>query len=244
MFKNDSIENVHEFGNFITKNLVNRVSHYNFSEDFFITGQPSTKEELYSIIERERYISYDSQPEQSYTGDLFKENGKYYLNIRAQCDLTRRNEAGEYNPELYCIVGQVMKTKDIVTEDIRITNEGELIFTSNIRFTLEQIRKTCKNDTALMKLNENFRKQRNKIFFGHGELRENKPEAIIACIDKGKIIRFRMDICIKPFSIIKEKRIGRVLSPYINRIQQKCAQYIVCAGTIPIPEGIFNDMVD
>ena len=78
------------------------------------------------------------------------------------------------------------------------------------------------------------------MFFGHGEILEKKPEAILACVDNGKIIKFRMDLVIRKFREIKDKRIGRVLPPYITRIQQKCSQYIVREGTMPIPREIFD----
>ena len=59
-------------------------------------------------------------------------------------------------------------------------------------------------------------------------------------MDNGKIIKFRMDLVIRKFREIKDKRIGRVLPPYITRIQQKCSQYIVREGTMPIPREIFD----
>ena len=59
-------------------------------------------------------------------------------------------------------------------------------------------------------------------------------------MDNGKIIKFRMDLVIRKFREIKDKRIGRVLPPYITRIDQKCSQYIVREGTMPIPREIFD----
>ncbi len=50
-----------------------------------------------------------------------------------------------------------------------------------------------------------------------------------------------MDLVIKKFKELKDKRIGRILPPYITRIQQKCSQYIVREGTMPIPKEIFNN---
>ena len=78
------------------------------------------------------------------------------------------------------------------------------------------------------------------MFFNRGELLERKPEIILACVDDGKIIKFEIDLMVKPFSELKDKRIGRVLPPYITRIQQKCSQHIVREGTMPIPREIFN----
>lgn len=43
------------------------------------------------------------------------------------------------------------------------------------------------------------------------------------------------------FAELKDKRIGRVLPPYITRIQQKCSQHIIREGTMPIPREIFSN---
>ena len=40
---------------------------------------------------------------------------------------------------------------------------------------------------------------------------------------------------------LKEKRIGRLLPPYITRVQQKCSQYIVREGIMPVPMSLFED---
>ncbi|MDD2433531.1 MAG: hypothetical protein PHX01_07615, partial [Clostridia bacterium] len=224
MLKKDSIENEFEFGSFITKNLINRVNQYNFSEEYLKGNFSPTQKELFEIIERERYIEYSNQPEQAYTGDLFKEtiNGKakYYLNVRAQCDLARDRKV-----ELYLLTGRLLNPEDIVTEDIRITSQGDLIFGKNNAYKLDKINEICDkaqkdcDNSELIELNEKFQTHRNKIFFGHGEILEKKPEVIMACVDGGQIIKFRLDLCVKKFKDIKDKRIGRILPPYINRIQ-------------------------
>lgn len=248
MLKKDSIEYEFEFGSFITKNLINRINKYNFSEEYFKGTFTKTDKELSNIIERERYLEYNSQPEQAYTGDLFKEvkDGKptYYLNIRAQCDLARRG-----NADLYVLKGRILNSADIIIEDVKITSQGELVFGKNNVYTLDQIKEFCLNaqedqeNSKLMELNNKFQLHRNKIFFRQGEIFEKKPEAIIAYVDGGKIIKFRLDLLIKQFKDLKDKRIGRILPPYINRIQQKCSQYIVRDGVMPIPEQLFHDIV-
>lgn len=244
MLKADSCEVQDEFGEFLTRNIVNRIQAFHFEEALFAMEGKSDVEELRKVIERERYIEYsENTPEQAYTGDLFKDSKSYYLNIRAQCDLSRKDDT----VNLYLIKGKELRDKDIVTEDIHFVSEGQLRF-PNKAYTLEKIQKICRSATdeengttdELQQLNMQFRKYRNLVFFNRGELLEKKPEIVLACIDNGKIIKFEIDLIIKTFAEIKNMRIGRVLPPYITRIQQKCSQHIVREGTMPIPREIFN----
>ena len=245
MLKEDSREVQDEFGEFLTRNVVNRIPAFCFEEALFELEGRSSIEELRKVIERERYIEYsENTPEQAYTGDLFKDSKYYYLNIRAQCDLSRRDDT----VNLYLIKGKALKDKDIITEDIHFVSEGQLKF-PNKTYSLEEIQRMCSSASdeengsteELQQLNRQFRKYRNLVFFNRGELLERKPEIILACVDDGKIIKFEIDLMVKPFSELKDKRIGRVLPPYITRIQQKCAQHIVREGTMPIPREIFNN---
>nr|WP_289706536.1 hypothetical protein [Enterocloster clostridioformis] len=243
MIKNDSIENDYEFGTFITKNIVNRMQLFEFDEEYIQGEKSIPKSELLRIIEGERYQKYDSQPnqpKQAYTGDLFKCSGKYYLNLRAQCDISRE-EDGEYNPDLYCIKGSKLRDADIIAEDIKLTDSGDLVFSNSKNFSLEDLGQICQDEDRLLDFNANFKKYRNNmIFYNKGELLEKKTEAIIACVDNGKYIKFELrKLELKKFYEIKEKRIGRILPPYITKIQQKFAQHIVREGIMPIPEELF-----
>mgnify|MGYP000877529284 FL=1 len=165
MLKEDTVENHREFGEFVTRNLNNRIESYAFDEDIIGAQRDISPEELRCVVEGERYLVYDTQPEQAYTGDLFQDGDKYYLNIRAQCDISRMGECGKYNPLLYCIEGKKLRSKDIVTDDIRMTTEGALIFGNGKDFSLEKMSEICKNDAELQKFNKNFAKHRNSIFF-------------------------------------------------------------------------------
>ena len=245
MLKVDSCEVHDEFGQFLTRNVANRVDGFSFDETLFETEGKSSVEEIKKVIERERYIEYrENVPDQAYTGDLFKDSKHYYLNIRAQCDLSRKDDT----VNLYLIKGKALKDKDITAEDIHFVSEGQLKF-PNKTYTLEEIQQMCssasdeKNGSTekLQQLNKQFRKYRNLVFFNQGELLERKPEIILACVDDGKIIKFEIDLIVMSFAELKDKRIGRVLPPYITRIQQKCSQHIIREGTMPIPREIFNN---
>ncbi len=244
MLKEDTVENHREFGEFVTRNLNNRIGPYAFDEDIIGAQRDISPEELRKVVEGERYLVYNEQPKQAYTGDLFKDGNKYYLNIRAQCDLSRMDECGKYNPLLYCIEGKKLRGKDIVTGDIRMTPEGTLIFGTGKGFLLEEMIGLCKNDDELQEFNKNFARHRNSIFFRKGTFLERNDKVIVGCVAGEQALQFNLDISIKNFSEEKDKRIGRILPPYITRIQQKCAQNMVREGVMPVPKELFMSFED
>ncbi len=70
MLKADSSEVQDEFGEFLTRNIVNRITAFHFEETLFALKGKSDIEELRKVIERERYIEYSENiPGQAYTGD-------------------------------------------------------------------------------------------------------------------------------------------------------------------------------
>lgn len=235
MLKDDSRENHREFGDFVTRNLINRIEGYIFDESILDIEQTILPEELSKVVEGERYITYEIQPQQVYTGDLFLIDSIYYLNVRAQCDLAR-----EQNPLLYLIKGKELGDGDIVTEDIRLTSERELHISAEKRFSLERLGEICQNEEQLIELNSFFRKHRNNVFYSGGDIIGKKSEIVVTCIAGKKVIKFRLDLLVKKYNEIKDKRIGRVLPPFITRIQQNCSQYIIREGIMPTPKEVFT----
>ncbi len=239
MLKEDSIENQEEFGGFVTRSLLNRIRGYSFEETAIQPREKIENDELRKVVEGERYLTYEEQPEQAYTGDLFKDGSKYYLNIRAQCSMSRKDADGNYNPAMYCIRGKKLRNQDIISEDIRLSTEEELVFGATKRFSLDQMREFCKDTEKLVEFNRNFSKHRNSIFFRKGTILERDDKVIVGCIAGEQAIQFEMDLEVFSFNDMKGKRIGRVLSPYITKIQQKCAAHMVREGVTPLPKELF-----
>ncbi len=235
MIKKDTQENLEEFGNFITKQLVNRIQDYPFDESVIQERNDISVDELMNVVQGERYITYNDVPSEAHTGDLFIVEEQYLLNIRAQCDLSRRK-----NPKLYLLSGNVLSDEDILFENIRLTNDKMLHLSSNEVYSLDKLCEICQDDKELIKLNESFDNYRNIAFFYSGNIIGKKCDAIIMCVDGKKAIKFKLDICIKEYNEIKDKIKGRILSPYITSIQQSCAAYIVREGTLPTPKEIFK----
>ena len=234
MLKEDSIENQQEFGDFVTRSLQNRIQNYSFDEASIQSDTPPNIEELRKVVEGERYLSYMEQPAQAYTGDLFKDGSKYYLNIRAQCSLAR-----EADPVVYCIRGKKLKSKDIVSEDIRLTTKRELVFSAKKHFSLDQMCEICQDAEKLAEFNRHFSKHRNSIFFRKGTILERDDKVIIGCVAGEEAIQFDMDLEVLNFNAWKDKRIGKILPPYITKIQQKCAVNMVREGVTPLPKELF-----
>ncbi len=244
MLKEDTLEHQREFGDFITRTLNNRIGPYSFDEDIIGAYKDISPEELRRVVEGEHYLVYAEQPEQAYTGDLFKKGSKYYLNIRAQCDLSRTNGCDEYNPLLYCIEGKKLRSKDIVTDDIRMTTKEKLIFGNRESFSLDDMREICKDEEKIQAFNKNFTRHRNGIFFRKGAFLERNDKVIVGCVAGEQVLQFDLDISIKSFSAEKDNRIGRILPPYITRIQQKCSQNMIREGVMPIPKELFMSFED
>jgi hypothetical protein len=76
-----------------------------------------------------------------------------------------------------------------------------------------------------------------KSKFHNGQFIERVDNIIIAFIDNGLIVEFLLhDLEKFKWGDIKENRIGRILPPYINKIQQKYSSYLERQGFSRIPE--------
>lgn len=240
--KKDSIDYQQEFGSFVTKSILNRIDNYAFDEELLEIAEGYEDEELRRVIESERFLSYSDsyQPEQAYTGDLFKYKGAYHLNIRAQCAISRIKD-GTYDPVLYCIKGSRVGEDRIASKDIHFNNEKALVISNSVRYNLDEINKIYNNEEELAELNRDIEnKLKKRILLREGTFLEKENIIIICCIAGELALEFNIsDIEQKNYSEIKDKRIGRVLPPYITRIQQKAASFMVREGVIRLPEELF-----
>lgn len=132
----------------------------------------------------------------------------------------------------------------LISEDIRLTTEKELVFSAKQHFSLDQMREICQDTEKLEVFNRNFSRHRNSIFFRKGTILERDDKVIIGCVAGEQAIQFKMDLEILSFNAWKGKRIGRVLPPYITKIQQKCAVNMVREGVAPLPKELFISFED
>jgi len=201
-FSDDGANKSLELGEILTRNIYTRMSPITFNDDILKKRYKSVEEKtLRNVIEGAHFIKREHLDETDIaTGDIFKEEyivnditkTRYFLNIRAQCDLIRSS-----NPELYCLKGKVLKEETINIKD--------------------------------------------GIRFHNGQFIEKINHAIVGFIDNGKFIEFKFhDLKIKKWNNIREIRIGRLLSPNINRIQQKYSLYMQRQGLPRLPDLVIQ----
>ncbi len=204
-FKADGANKSLEMNELISRNLHSRMTPFNFDDDILTQESNTPQDELKKILEGERFLKVDSLHKDDIgTGDLFKEEYqdkeetkiRYYLNIRAQCDLLRNKKPEK--AQLYCLKGRIIDETSINIDETSINVVG-------------------------------------------GQFIEKVSNSIVAFLDEGKIIEFCFyDIKLKKWKELQQLRIGRLLPPYINRIQQRYALYMHRQGLPRIPDTIFT----
>ncbi len=237
---NDCKEFKQEYGDFLTRSIVSRIEKFEFEEEIIKAnieksegGYSSvSREELKKVFQGERFIKYmKEKPKQSYTGDLFKdENGNYKLNISAQCSIARSK-----NPSLLLVEGKACSFDDITKDNIRFSEE-KLCIGSEKEFLIADIKGICMDEEKLDSLNGDIINYAGKTRYLNGTILEKEPELILSCVDDQDVIKFNLSkISVEKYNSIEKQRVGRVLPPYITRIQQKSANFLVREGVMPIP---------
>lgn len=227
-----------QFGDFLSRNLINRTESFSFDPTSITDTRDVIGDELQRVIEGERYIAYPANPISiSCTGDLYKWSGKYYLNIRAQCDLLRKTPD---KFKVYLIKGTSLRDKDLVTEHLKVTEGKVFMFGKDDSISLDQLSEDCCDPKKLDVINQKFIKHRGMPLLHFGTVLSKQSEVIITCIGGQKAIKFTLDIdLVESFAEHQAKRIGRILPPYITYIQELVSHRIVRQGTMPTPPEIF-----
>jgi hypothetical protein len=142
-------------------------------------------------------------------------------------------------------LSDVPATGDIFRETYHDNGETKYKYWINIRPDCDIVRNSnvelyCLKG-RIVDENRINKKQKDAILFsiknGNGIFEEKINHAFIAFIDNGKIIEFLFrDIKIKKWNDIKNYRTGRLLPPYITRLQQKYSFYLQRQGLPAIPE--------
>ena len=175
----------------LQNNLSYRLEYPQFDTDIIETQVDGVgKDDLRRLLECERFVPQASLPDHPYAGDIYSIDGKYYLNIRPDCDIIRKPK----KKDMYLLKGSTVDETKINTED------------------------------------------QDSIKFDSGEFLEKKNSCYVAFV-QGNILSFSLrDIELKKWKDIKDNRIGRLLPPYITKIQQKYAAYLQRQGLPSIPE--------
>ena len=71
-----------------------------------------------------------------------------------------------------------------------------------------------------------------------GQIVERIAECIIFAVCEGRSVRFDFKkLRVEKFKELKQHRVGRVLHPYLTRLQQRYALFLQRQGLPRIPEG-------
>lgn len=247
LLKKDSKNNVnavnHDFNNLLTNNFVGRMADENYFDIPCDNKIEVRHDELRSILQGERYIKYnkDYYSDVSYVGDLYKKenSGEYKLNIRAQCDLIR-----ESDPYLYLISGtEIDRSKIAKQPTIKLKNNGthNVLHLYDQEYVLDDLISYDRDKRGVF--NKDIQKYNNYFLFYNGAIIEKNNHSIITCIDEKDVIEFDY----KNFEIMKKSTlndeymlIGKIIPPYITKIQNSFSSYIVREGIMRIPEGLFS----
>lgn len=225
-FTDDGSDVNYELGNFVYKNIIARTKPIEFDEEILkLEDDHIIKNDIRKILEAERFMKNDSLPKNiPYSGDLFelsdyeikkgskKEKKRYYLNIRPDCDIIRDKD----------------------------TKKGRLYKTNENNFNPQLYCLEC----------EVIKDKDIEELFNKGAIDERVNNLYIPFVNNGKILKINLD-WLRIFkwkeslfdkddnetdNKFKEKRIGRILPPYITKVQQKYAFYLQRQGLPAIPE--------
>lgn len=232
-----------EFQELLNNHLVNRMNYGKYSSIAFDEEGSIKSSEIKRVLEGGRFIRYgENTPDISYLGDVYynsKEN-EYYLNIRAQCDLVRCK-----NPLLYLLSGKEITPLSIAQgqQKIRFIHNPDGSISIRTHEKIINIQASEKFDlTQINEINELLESEEKAIVYSYGEILSKKNEVFVPCIDNKDLLRFSYrTIAIEKKNIIesKAKRIGRLISPYIIKIQQEFSAYMIRTGIMPLPRQLF-----
>ena len=126
-------------------------------------------------------------------GDLYKRSGgKYWLNLRPDCDCIPRDGGDSGDVEVYCV-------------------EGKKAGPTNL-------------------------KKRYQKKTGH--FKERVFESVAFAVVDGKSIVFNFKkLSVMKFSEVREQRVGRLLHPFLTRVQQRFALYVQRQALPRVPDA-------
>ncbi len=196
-FEEDDVHASIEMGNLIGRNLLSRMTPFEFDLDAFdpqLLSALQADDEKYrttllDVLEGERFLSQERLHATSVApGDIFKDGKHYYINIRPECDCIVRNGNEQDAVELYLLRGSKLSAGQIKIQD------------------------------------------------GYGQLEERDVNIAIFALKDGASFSFQFkDLYKRPWLELKDKRIGRLLPPFLTRLQQRYAAYLQRPGLPRIP---------
>jgi hypothetical protein len=211
-FTDDGSDVNYELGNFIYKNLSARAEQIIFDDNILDQEDDNiSKQDIRKVLEAERFIKNGALPDKPCTGDLF------------ECE----DDVEESGEKKYYL--NIRPECDIAIQSGRTSNPN--LYCLKGKIVDEEKIILCNNTQEEISINN------NNIIFKRGSFIEKVNNAYISFVNDGKIIKFTFnDLIIKQWEKLKNKRIGRLLPPYITRVQQRYSSYLQRQGLPAIPE--------
>ncbi len=231
-YKEDGEKNIGEaMGEFVTKNLLSRISDYVIEE---LEPDGSVDISVEAVLEGERCYYYSNgtidKTTSFKTGDILKKGGKFYIVIKRQCDLNRSD-----NSNLYVL--KMSEVKNASANPISISEDGSTIHILNNHYSL--------GETDISLINEELNDIYSKTRVLHkGKILEMNSQVIIPCVCGKKVVSIELKelllIEFKDNNVDKYTRIARLLEPYISIVTEKFASYMSSKGSMRTPEELFT----
>lgn len=145
-----------------------------------------------SILYLKENIKDDIKP-----GDIFKEGQKYYINIRPECDTTKRDNGSTDNTSVYLIKGIKIDDKDV----------------------------------------------QNKYYYKRTGIVNKIVSYILPFLDENNFVLFQFkDLGMRKYSEMKDKKICRLLPPFITSFQHHFSSFLGRYGTPRVPKQVSEDI--
>lgn len=175
-----------------------------------------------NLLARTFYVSFDDEILKVDDESITKEDLRKIL----ECERFLTKDLPDNTPatgDIFKITGQSYKYLINVRPDCDILRKGE------------DVMLYCLKGKVLKESKINI--ENSGVVFKHGSFIEKVNNTYIAFIDNGKIVEFKFEDTLQlSWAELKAKRIGRLLPPYISRVQQKYTFYLQRQALPAIPD--------
>lgn len=231
-YKKDGEKNIGEsIGEFVTKNLLSRISSYQIEE---MVPDCNADINIGKVLEGERCFYYeDTWIEQNTsfkTGDILERGEDLFVVIKRQCDLNREN-----NRDLYLL--KMSEMEQISASPISVDPDNKKIQVLKNTYSLESDKSG--------KINKSIKSAFGQTRVLHkGKILETSNQVIIPCVCQKSVVSINLKelsiIEIESENLKQYKRIARLLEPYISIVIDKFSSYVASKGSMRIPEELFS----
>lgn len=111
-YAKDGVNPSEEIASLINQNILSRIKPVEFDSDILGEYKDYEIDTLREVLTKRCFIDNTFLGKDFSTGDLFKKGGKYYLNVRPECDCVER----EGICELYLLKGRKLKEENLQGE--------------------------------------------------------------------------------------------------------------------------------